>query len=85
VSSLTIDQALDSRDAIAKIIYSNLFTWLVQRVNRIVFKGEANTSINVLDIFGFENFKVKILQKPIKISELTSQLKPLRKTASSNC
>jgi len=57
VSPLTIDQSLDSRDAIAKIIYSNLFTWLVQRVNRIVFKGETDTAINVLDIFGFENFK----------------------------
>lgn len=54
---LSIDQSLDSRDAIAKVLYSSLFTWLVSRVNRIVFKGESK-SINVLDIFGFEVFQV---------------------------
>lgn len=42
------------RDAIAKALYSSLFSWLVQRVNSIVFKGPRKTSIAILDIFGFE-------------------------------
>ncbi|PRD33755.1 UNVERIFIED_CONTAM: Unconventional myosin-XV [Trichonephila clavipes] len=44
-------------DAIAKALYSSLFSWLVQRVNNIVFKGPRKTSIAILDIFGFEDFK----------------------------
>ncbi|GBM19276.1 Unconventional myosin-XV [Araneus ventricosus] len=57
VTPLNIDQALDARDAIAKALYSSLFSWLVQRVNNIVFKGPRKTSIAILDIFGFEDFK----------------------------
>ncbi|XP_056017857.1 unconventional myosin-XV-like isoform X8 [Ostrea edulis] len=53
-----IDQALDSRDAIAKALYSRLFTWLVERINNIICRAErdSNTSLAVLDIFGFEDF-----------------------------
>lgn len=55
---LNIDQALDARDAVAKALYSSLFSWLVNRVNSIVNKGERALSINILDIFGFEDFPV---------------------------
>ncbi|XP_065559306.1 unconventional myosin-XV-like isoform X1 [Artemia franciscana] len=54
---LNIDQALDARDAIAKALYSSLFSWLVSRVNTIVSKGPKQLSISILDIFGFEDFK----------------------------
>ncbi|PVD39191.1 hypothetical protein C0Q70_01819 [Pomacea canaliculata] len=56
VSPYNLDQALDARDAIAKALYSRLFTWLVERVNLIVCRAEREktTSLAVLDIFGFE-------------------------------
>lgn len=57
MSPLNIDQALDARDAIAKALYSCLFSWLVQRINQMVYKGSKKTTIALLDIFGFEDFK----------------------------
>lgn len=58
LTALTIDQALDTRDAFAKALYSSLFGWLVTRINHIVYKGTKKTAaISILDIFGFEDFK----------------------------
>ncbi|KAG0602597.1 hypothetical protein M758_10G025900 [Ceratodon purpureus] len=59
VQKLTLAQATDSRDALAKAIYSNLFDWLVGRVNNSLEVGKRLTgrSISILDIYGFESFK----------------------------
>ncbi|KAJ7340290.1 hypothetical protein OS493_003023 [Desmophyllum pertusum] len=62
-SPRSIDQAVDARDALAKEIYSHLFGWLISRVNNIVFKGKQQTSIAVLDIFGFEDFEVNSFEQ----------------------
>ena len=62
VTPLSIDQALDARDAFAKALYNALFSWLVSRINQIVYKGTKRTAaISILDIFGFEDFKVSKL------------------------
>mgnify|MGYP002402263829 CR=1 FL=1 len=57
VSPLSMGQALDARDALAKALYSNMFNWLVTRVNTIIDKKSKHHSIGILDIFGFEDFK----------------------------
>lgn len=60
ITPLNIDQALDIRDAISKLLYMSLFTWLVQRINHIVYKSGLSSrkpKIAVLDMFGFENLK----------------------------
>eukprot|EP00055_Hartaetosiga_balthica_P010944 m.48331 g.48331 ORF g.48331 m.48331 type:complete len:1511 (+) comp7391_c0_seq1:148-4680(+) len=54
---LNYEQALDTRDALAKALYSNIFSWLVMRINRLVDKGKKQRSIGILDIFGFEDFE----------------------------
>ena len=48
-------EAQDAADAVSKAIYSNLFDWLVQRINAAV-SGAKGYFIGVLDIFGFEIF-----------------------------
>lgn len=51
-------QAAATRDALAKAIYSNLFDWIVGRVNKSLKSKQATTnSIGILDIYGFEIFE----------------------------
>ncbi|KAF2345616.1 Myosin head motor domain, partial [Trinorchestia longiramus] len=59
LTTLNIDQALDARDAVAKALYSALFSWLVRRINQIICSSKPSSSscISILDIFGFESFK----------------------------
>jgi len=60
LSPLTVDQAIDSRDAVAMALYQACFKWLIQKIN-VKLKGPKEFfTIGVLDIFGFENFKVSL-------------------------
>ncbi|XP_061367190.1 myosin-2-like isoform X2 [Gastrolobium bilobum] len=56
---LTLRQAIDTRDAIAKVIYVCLFDWLVEQVNKSLEVGKKciGKSISILDIYGFESFQ----------------------------
>ncbi|KAG7269502.1 hypothetical protein CRUP_014744, partial [Coryphaenoides rupestris] len=51
-------QALEARDALAKHIYGQLFTWTVHRLNAALRapRGRPRSFIGVLDIYGFETF-----------------------------
>ncbi|QUC23686.1 uncharacterized protein UV8b_07927 [Ustilaginoidea virens] len=51
-------QAIATRDALAKAIYSNLFDWIVERINKSLKSRQtsANT-VGILDIYGFEIFE----------------------------
>ncbi|XP_071733155.1 myosin-1-like [Rutidosis leptorrhynchoides] len=62
---LTLAQASDSRDALAKSIYSCLFDWLVEQINKSLSAGKRRTgrSISILDIYGFESFDVNSLEQ----------------------
>jgi len=68
VSGLTSSQAEDGRDALAKDIYSRLFSWLVAKVNKMLCdeKQEKEGSlsyIGILDIFGFEIFDINSFEQ----------------------
>ncbi|CAK9315114.1 unnamed protein product [Citrullus colocynthis] len=58
VQKLTLSQAIDTRDALAKSIYACLFEWLVEQINKSLSVGKRRTgrSISILDIYGFESF-----------------------------
>ncbi|KAA8595238.1 hypothetical protein FQN60_012373 [Etheostoma spectabile] len=51
---LTVESAVDARDAVAKILYSLLFSWLTERINGRVYPRNEALSISILDIYGFE-------------------------------
>ena len=55
---LTVEQAVDSRDSIAMALYRACFNWLIHKINQRLKGARDFFSIGVLDIFGFENFKV---------------------------
>nr|KAG5696725.1 hypothetical protein BaRGS_028845 [Batillaria attramentaria] len=59
---LSVGQALDNRNALAKALYSRLFAWIVNGLNQMVEPLEdapgERLSIGILDIFGFENLQV---------------------------
>ncbi len=58
VTPMTRQQAIDTRDALAKAIYGRMFAWLVACINDAT-SGDANQCafIGILDIFGFEDFE----------------------------
>lgn len=61
---LTSVSANASRDAISKIIYGALFSWIVSQVNRSIgWKDTPSSTIGVLDIFGFESLKENSLEQ----------------------
>uniref|UniRef100_A0AAV1TMU3 Unconventional myosin-Vc n=1 Tax=Peronospora matthiolae TaxID=2874970 RepID=A0AAV1TMU3_9STRA len=54
---LNAEQASDLRDALAKGMYTQLFDWLVHRINKAICStNNVKTHIGLLDIFGFESF-----------------------------
>ncbi|XP_016305577.1 unconventional myosin-VIIa-like [Sinocyclocheilus anshuiensis] len=65
---LSIEQALDVRDAFVKGIYGRLFVWIVEKINAAIYKPPSlelkavRRCIGLLDIFGFENFTVNRLK-----------------------
>eukprot|EP00061_Rhincodon_typus_P018635 g47875.t1 len=46
--------SLRQLDAVAKILYSLLFSWLTDRINKLVSPKTESLSIAILDIYGFE-------------------------------
>lgn len=60
----SLREANDSRDALAKDLYSRLFGWIVGQINRNIWPNQRRqsqltrgASIGLLDLSGFENFK----------------------------
>ncbi|XP_061579979.1 unconventional myosin-Ib isoform X2 [Cololabis saira] len=58
-TTLNVSQAYYARDALAKNLYSRLFSWLVTRINESIRAGTKarHKVMGVLDIYGFEIFE----------------------------
>ncbi|KAI3667969.1 hypothetical protein L6452_43040 [Arctium lappa] len=58
------ESAAVSRDALAKVVYSRLFDWLVDRINSSIGQDpDSKYIIGVLDIYGFESFKTNSFEQ----------------------
>ncbi|KAJ3598205.1 hypothetical protein NHX12_001716 [Muraenolepis orangiensis] len=55
--TLNTEQASFTRDALSKALYSRLFDFLVDAVNKAIQKDREEFNIGVLDIYGFEIFQ----------------------------
>lgn len=56
VKPMSAQRAVEARDALAKHIYGQLFTWTVQRLNSALRsrRGKAKSFTGVLDIYGWD-------------------------------
>lgn len=65
----TQEQAADCRDAVSKALYGRMFSWIVLQINKLLApnlsrrKPEEVDWIGILDIYGFENFKVNSFEQ----------------------
>ncbi|PSR94900.1 Myosin-6 like, partial [Actinidia chinensis var. chinensis] len=58
------ESAAVSRDALAKVVYSRLFDWLVDKINSSIGQDlNSKYLIGVLDIYGFESFKTNSFEQ----------------------
>ncbi|XP_060063803.1 myosin-IIIb-like [Ylistrum balloti] len=69
VTLKTVSQASDGRDALAKVLYSRLFSWIVAQINIELDpnvdrrNNRSLRTIGILDMAGFENFPVNSLEQ----------------------
>ncbi|CAN8247655.1 unnamed protein product [Cochlearia groenlandica] len=58
------ESAALNRDALAKTVYSRLFDWIVDKINSSIGQDpNAKSLIGVLDIYGFESFKINSFEQ----------------------
>ena len=61
------NEACDMRDALSKALYSGMFDWLVERLNKAIRLDDRSSGelryVGLLDIFGFENFKINSFEQ----------------------
>ncbi|XP_069785409.1 unconventional myosin-XVB isoform X2 [Narcine bancroftii] len=62
-SPLSVESSIDARDSIAKALYSLLFDWLVQQINECLMPAEMDSSVGVVDIYGFEDLEVNSFEQ----------------------
>ncbi|XP_039767426.1 unconventional myosin-Vb isoform X2 [Ornithorhynchus anatinus] len=64
VKTMSVQQVINARNALAKHIYAQLFNWIVQHINKALHTTlKQHSFIGVLDIYGFETFEVNSFEQ----------------------
>ncbi|XP_010190593.1 PREDICTED: unconventional myosin-Vb, partial [Mesitornis unicolor] len=64
VKVMSVQQVVNARNALAKHIYAQLFSWIVQHINKVLHTTvKQHSFIGVLDIYGFETFEVNSFEQ----------------------
>ncbi|XP_078530919.1 unconventional myosin-Vb [Lissotriton helveticus] len=64
VKTMSVQQAMNARNALAKHIYAQMFNWIVAHVNKALHTtSKQHSFIGVLDIYGFETFEVNSFEQ----------------------
>uniref|UniRef100_A0A2K6EU53 Unconventional myosin-Vb n=1 Tax=Propithecus coquereli TaxID=379532 RepID=A0A2K6EU53_PROCO len=64
VKTMSLQQVLNARNALAKHIYAQLFGWIVEHINKALHTSlKQHSFIGVLDIYGFETFEVNSFEQ----------------------
>ena len=66
---------VDCRDAISRLLYSRLFSWIIFNMNRLL-AAEHVLAIGILDMFGFERLEYNCLYQLV-INLVEEQLRQL--------
>lgn len=62
-------QAIYSRDALSKALYSRMFDYIIQRVNDAMYIDDPEAlTTGILDIYGFEIFGVRCILAACRVS-----------------
>ncbi|CAH1990989.1 unnamed protein product [Acanthoscelides obtectus] len=61
---MSVEEAIISRDALAKHIYAELFNWIVLVINKVLESNlPKHKFIGILDIYGFETFETNSFEQ----------------------
>ncbi|XP_069885270.1 unconventional myosin-Vb isoform X3 [Dipodomys merriami] len=64
VKTMSLQQVVNARNALAKHIYAQLFSWIVEHINKALHTAlKQHSFIGVLDIYGFETFEVNSFEQ----------------------
>nr|XP_058895729.1 unconventional myosin-Vb isoform X3 [Kogia breviceps] len=64
IKTMSLQQVVNARNALAKHIYAQLFGWIVGHINKALHTSlKQHSFIGVLDIYGFETFDVNSFEQ----------------------
>ncbi|XP_025032303.1 unconventional myosin-XV-like, partial [Python bivittatus] len=63
LTPLSVESAIDARDSIAKVLYSQLFDWLLLKINEWLAPLEMDSTVGIVDMHGFEDLGMNSLEQ----------------------